>query len=501
MKHQFKIPEEVSRVTETLEKAGFEAYLVGGCVRDILSDKEPKDWDVTTNATPEQIIGLFEKTYYENSFGTVGVVVSCETNIVSSSITYNLEPRTCIIEITPYRLEAKYSDNRHPDSVSFSNKLEDDLKRRDFTVNAIAYSVSKGQFIDLYNGQKDIKDKIIRTVGNPKDRFQEDALRLLRAVRFFAQLGFVIEKETGDAILENAHLLKNISKERIRDEFIKIIMSEDPMKGIIMAEKFGILKYIIPELEIMIGVKQNGDHIYDVWEHSLRALQHGADRNFSLEVRLAALLHDIGKPKTRFWSKEKNDYTFYGHDVVSERITKKILDDLKFPKKTIETVSKLVRNHMFFSDIEKITLSAVRRIVRNVGADNVWDLMKVRACDRIGMGKPKEAPYRLRKYESMIEEAMRSPVSVGMLKIDGLKIMKITNEKPGKKIGYLLHALLEEVFDHPELNTEEFLENRAVELIKLSEKELHDLGEKGKEKKDIEEEKELEIIRKRHGVR
>jgi putative nucleotidyltransferase with HDIG domain len=262
-----------------------------------------------------------------------------------------------------------------------------------------------------------------------------------------------------------------------------------------------LLKYIVPELEQGIGVEQNGDHIYTVWEHNLRALQHSADRSWPLHVRLAALFHDISKPETRRWSDEKNNWTFYGHDVVGGRVSEKILKRLKYPQKIVEVVSALVRYHLFFSDIERITLSAVRRIVKNVGADNVWDLMNVRACDRIGMGRPKETPYRLRKYQSMIDEAVRAPVSVGMLKIDGSKIMEITHETPGPKLGFILHALLEEVLDDPEKNTEAYLSSRTLELIKLPIEELKKLGEEGKEKKDEAEEGELAVIRKRHGVK
>ncbi|PCI20912.1 hypothetical protein COB64_01505 [Candidatus Wolfebacteria bacterium] len=485
-----KIPDEVINITETLEDAGFEAYLVGGCVRDLLRNKEPKDWDITTNAKPEQIEALFEKTVYENTFGTVVVV---QEDVIRETLRN--------IEVTPYRLEAKYSDNRHPDSVSFSDNIEDDLKRRDFTINAIAYSPSKGHIIDLYKGQEDIKDKIIRAVGDPEERFTEDALRIVRAIRFSAELGFTIEEQTEKAITKTANLLENIAMERIKDEFSKMVMSENPMDGMILINKLNVLKYILPESGEGIKIEQNASHIYDVWEHSIRALQHGAKREFPLHVRIAALLHDVGKPRSRAWSKEKKDYTFYGHEVIGARMTKKALERLKFPRKIIDTATKLVRNHMFFSDIDQITLSAVRRLIRNVGKENVWDLMKVRACDRIGMGKPKEAPYRLRKYKSMIEEAMRAPVSVGMLKIDGDIIMKITGEKPSRKIGYILHSLLEEVLDDPELNTEEYLERKSKELIKLPEDALKTLGEAGREKKEEEEEKELAKIRKRHFVK
>lgn len=487
------IPSHVSRVTETLQKAGFEAYLVGGCVRDLILEKQPKDWDITTNATPEQIIWLFEKTFYENDYGTVGVVVTHETSGGVSCET--------TVEVTPYRTETAYSDGRHPDSVLFGQNLEEDLQRRDFTVNALAYDPNKGQIIDLYNGQRDIKDKVIRAVGEPSERFNEDALRILRAVRFSTELGFEIEEKTKESVKTLAPNLEKISKERIRDEFIKMIMSDNAMRGIVLAHELGVLRYIVPELEKGIGVKQNGDHIYVVWEHNIRALNHAVENKWPLHVRLAALFHDISKPETRRWSEEKKDFTFYGHDVVGGKATKKLMQRLKFPRKITDVVSMLVRYHLFFSDVEKITLSAVRRIVKNVGSENVWDLMKVRACDRIGMGRPKEKPYRLRKYEAMIEEAMRAPVSVGMLKIDGSKIMEITGEKPGPRLGWMLHAFLEEVLDDPEKNTDEHLTKRLKELAALPDAELRVLGEKGKEKKEEKEEKEVGEIRKRHWVK
>ena len=508
-----KIPQEVSHVTETLEKAGFEVYLVGGCVRDLLMDKEPKDWDITTNAKPDQIIGLFEKTVYENIFGTVAIInkdVSQET--------------LRQIEVTPYRIETKYSDFRHPDEVKFSDKLEDDLKRRDFTVNAVALS-SKGHLVDLFNGIKDIESKTLNTVGDPNDRFNEDALRMLRAVRFAVQLDFSVSYEVSENIIKNSSLIKKISEERIRDEFIKIIMSQNPSIGIVMLNKFNLLKNIIPELEEGINCEQSGEHIYDVWNHLLHALQHSADKNWPLEIRLSSLFHDIGKPKSRRIAIRDNNfsgprfsgslsrpdheksssriakklYTFYGHEVVSARMTKKILERLKFPKKEIELVDKLVRNHMFFSDTEQITLSAVRRIITKVGKENIWSLMNVRECDRVGM-KKKEAPYRLRKYFAMIEEALHDPISVGQLKIDGEFMIKDIGIKPGPRMGWILHALLEEILEDPLKNTIEYLKDKVINLDKLTDAKLKILGEKGKEKKEDLEEEEVLKLHQRHGV-
>ncbi|OGI93628.1 hypothetical protein A3A03_01345 [Candidatus Nomurabacteria bacterium RIFCSPLOWO2_01_FULL_40_18] len=533
-----KIPKEVSHVTDTFEKAGFEAYLVGGCVRDLVMGKEPKDWDVTTNAKPEQIIGLFKKTVYKNTFGTVGVVVSRETiqndvsHVTDSNLkarSYNLKP--IIIEVTPYRLEAKYSDFRHPDEVKFSDKLEDDLKRRDFSINAMALSY-KGHLTDMFEGIKDIKDKALRTVGKPDERFSEDALRMLRAVRFACQLDFSVSYETTESILRNSELIKKISGERIRDEFEKIIMSKNPASGIMMLQKFGLLKNIIPELEEGIGCEQLGEHIYDVWEHLLHALQHAADKNWPIEVRLSALFHDIGKPRTRRDAQIQTNYpvllhptggtfrqenlsksalrkpevftkkkfTFYGHEVVGARMAKKIMERLKFPKSEIELVEKLVRNHMFFSDTELITLSAVRRVIVKVGKENIWSLMNVRECDRVGM-KKKEAPYRLRKYFAMIEEALRDPISVGQLKIDGNFMKQELGIEPGPRMGWILSALLEEVLENPLKNTVEKLSELVKSLNMKGNAKLKTLGDKGKEKKEELEEKEVAKLHQKHGVR
>jgi len=317
------IPEYVTRVTETLKKANFEAFLVGGCVRDLIMKREPKDWDITTNAKPEEIIPLFEKTIYENTFGTVGVCIPKEDKDVTRETPS--ETKYHILEVTPYRTEAKYSDFRHPDEVLFSTKIEDDLQRRDFTINAMAYDLDKGQIVDLYKGQEDIKDKLIRTVGKPGDRFGEDALRMLRAVRFSTQLNFIISSETMQAIIEKAPLIKNVSFERIRDEFTKTIESPNPAIGIGFLQKFGLLKYIIPELEDGIECEQGGAHKYDVFGHCLEALDHASKKGWGLEIRLAALFHDIGKPKSRRPGVKKA-YTFYGHEVIGERLVKKIME-------------------------------------------------------------------------------------------------------------------------------------------------------------------------------
>lgn len=489
MSTQFSIPSEVSRVTETLEKAGFEAYLVGGCVRDLLLGKEPKDWDVTTNALPEQIQALFSETFYTNIYGTVGVVQE-EAE----------DEKLKVVEVTPYRTEHGYSDSRRPDKVEFGVSLEEDLKRRDFTMNAIAYNVSKGQLIDIFKGQQDLKDKLIRAVGDPVERFNEDALRMMRAIRLGAELGFGVEQHTFEAIQKCAEKLGKISKERIRDELVKLLMSDRPMEGVFLMKQTGTLEYVLPDILRSVGVEQNQAHKYTVYEHLLRSLQHAADKKWPLHVRLAALLHDISKPESRRWSKETQQWTFHGHEVVGARTASKILKELKFSNEIAEKVVSLVRWHMFFSDPDQITLSAVRRMIRNVGQENIWDLLDLRICDRIGTGRPKEQPFRFRKYKSMVEEALRDPISVGMLKIDGKRIMEVTHETPGPKIGHMLHALLEEVLEMPGKNTEEYLEGRANELRKLNIEALKALGDKAKERKEDEERKEIEQIRQKYHV-
>jgi poly(A) polymerase/tRNA nucleotidyltransferase (CCA-adding enzyme) len=486
------IPREVVDIIETLEKARFSAYLVGGCVRDLFLGRAPKDWDITTNATPDKIQSLFTKTVYENVYGTVVIINESVADVTLKNI-----------EVTPYRLESGYSDRRHPDTVKFSHNIKDDLQRRDFTINAIAVSLSNGaikDIIDLYDGFSDIKDKVIRTVGNPVDRFSEDALRMMRAIRLSVELGFTCNKETFTAIQGHHSLIKEIAIERIREEFVKILMSPEPMKGIIMLNETGLLKHFLPELEKAIKVDQKGSHIYDVWEHLLRSLQLTADKNWPLDVRLAALFHDIGKPQTQRFSRETDRYTFYGHEVVGSRETRKILERMKFSRATIEKVTKLVRWHMFFSDTEQITLSAVRRMIVNVGKENIWDLMNLRVGDRIGMGRPKENPYRLRKYKSMIDQALVDPISVGMLKINGVRIMEVCKIPAGPQIGFILHALFNEVLDDPKLNTSKYLEKKALELGALPDSELRKLGVEGKERKVEEDQKTLKEIQKKHHV-
>ncbi|MEK7630228.1 MAG: HD domain-containing protein [Patescibacteria group bacterium] len=464
---------------DSLERSGYRAFLVGGCVRDLLLGKEPKDWDVTTNARPEEIQKLFPDSVYENEFGTVGVK------------TDSANPKTKVIEVTTFRIEGKYSDKRHPDQVQFAKTIEEDLSRRDFTINAIAENFN-GEIVDPYNGRADLKNKIVRTVGDPKKRFEEDALRLIRAVRFSVELGFStqggpasgweIERETALAIKEMANLLEMIAKERIRDEFIKIIMAKDAAKGIITLEDLGLLRYVMPELREGIGCGQNKHHIYTVFDHNVRALNYTAEKNYSLPVRLASLLHDVGKPRTK--AGDGPDSTFYNHETVGARMTLKILDRLRFSKELIEQVAHLVRSHLFYYNVGEVTEAGVRRFLVRVGPENIDDLLKVREADRIGSGVPKAFPYKLRHLLFMIEKVKTDPIHPKMLKVDGEDIMKFLNISPGPKIGYVLAILLEEVLDDPKKNEREYLESRAKILGVLSDNELEKFSRKAHEKKE-----------------
>jgi poly(A) polymerase/tRNA nucleotidyltransferase (CCA-adding enzyme) len=481
------VPQEVQAVCKNLKKAGFSAYLVGGCVRDLLLGRPPKDWDVTTDAKPEQIQALFEETFYENEYGTVGVVTASDDASLK------------VVEVTPYRLESGYSNARHPDQVAFSDRLSDDQKRRDFTINAIAYDPETHELIDEHGGQADLERRIIETVGEPAERFAEDALRMLRAIRISAELDFALSARTLEGIAKNANLLAKISQERIRDEFTRIVQSARPMQALFMAQKLGILRFIAPQLEEGISCEQNQAHSYYVFEHNLRSLQHAADNEWSFHVRLAALFHDVGKPAVRQWSDEKKDWTFHGQDVVGAKITKKILENLRFSRETIDIVSSLVRWHMFFSDPDTVTLSAVRRTIQRVGQEHIKELLQLRMCDRIGTGRPKEQPFRLRKYMAMVDEALRDPVSVAMLAIHGAKIIEL-GEKPGPRIGWILHALLEEVLDDPAKNTAQYMENRADQLRELDDSALRKVGEAGKERRAEEEGEAVRQIRAKHHV-
>jgi len=469
MLNAMKIPNFIEKIIKTFKQNSFEAYLVGGCVRDLLMGKEPGDWDMTTNARPEKMLKIFSDSKYENEFGTVLIKIKNKKNETEH-----------VIEATTYRSEGAYSDRRHPDDIQFETELDKDLERRDFTINAMAMTkviepkIKDWDIIDLFGGQKDIKLKIIRAVGEPIDRFREDALRMMRAVRFSCQLGFSIEPKTERGILKMAGSIRFIANERIHDELVKILKTDRAYEGIMKLHELKLLQYIIPELEQGRGVPQNHHHIYSVFKHNILSLKNCPSKDW--RVKLASLLHDIGKVKAR--KIIKGQTTFYNHEYIGERMTRKIMTRLKFSKEDMEKVTNLVRNHMFYYDADEVTASSVRRLVVKVGEGNLKDLIDIRIADRLGSGTPKGKPYKLRHLEYMMKKVQSDPISVKMLKINGEDLMKLLNIVPSPKIGTILDVLLSEVIEDPKLNTKEYLENRSRELNDLN---ADDLRQKAKE--------------------
>lgn len=543
LEKKFSEAKEIRAVADRLSDAGFEPYLVGGCLRDLLLAKKPKDWDITTNAKPEEVLKLFPDSIYENQFGTV--LVKLKPQIIADSTQKRAEQvqkdtekeiqrdsalsqsgSATIVEVTTFRKEGKYTDKRHPDEIKFAETIEEDLARRDFTINAMALRLETRnikhetknkqentlhasrfmfhELVDPFNGQEDLHNKIIRAVGNPKERFEEDALRLIRAIRFAAQLEFSIDLETFKAIKEKAGLISFIAKERIKDEFVKIIESENAKLGIELLEQTGLLKHIIPELIEGVGIGQNKHHEYTVFDHLLKSLNYSAQENHPLVVRLAALFHDIGKPRTK--QGEGPNSTFYGHETVSSKMAAQIMNRLKFPNEIIEKVIKLIKSHMFVYNSnpelgDVTTDAAVRRIIRRVGPENIWSLYFLRLADRAGSGVKKIEKFDNRHFKFRVEKLLRDPLSVKMLKINGNNVMKELKIDPGPKIGWLLHALLEEVIDNPEKNTEKYLINRIKELNKLSDDELKEFADSSKKEIGLYEEQEEKKIKAKYYVR
>ena len=465
----FSIPNEVKDITSTLIKAGHKAHVVGGSVRDLLIGRTPKDWDVATDARPEEIQKLFSTfagatadrpaTVYENEFGTVGIKTRSENK------------KLAVIEVTTFRKEETYSDLRHPDQVTFTGSLEEDLARRDFTINAIAMS-ENGEIFDPFEGRDDLESKLVRAVGDPRKRFSEDALRLLRAVRFAAELGFNLEEETEAAVKSHSKLLSKIAKERIRDEFVKILMSPDagPKWGLEELNELNLLENVIPELHEGVGVGQNKHHIYTVWEHNILSLDYAAKQSYELEIRMAALLHDLGKPRTK--EGDGSDSTFYNHEVVGASMAKDALERLRFTSDFIKKVVHLIRYHMFYYNVDEVTSAGVRRFINRVGPENIPDLVKLREADRIGSGVPKAVPYKLRHLMYMIEKVKRDPISHKMLKVKGDELMHVLNLNPGPRVGWILSILLESVIDDPSKNDTDLLLKHAKELNRLNDEEL-----------------------------
>lgn len=443
---EIKVPIQIKNLSQLFFQKGHQLFIVGGVVRDLFLGKSIKDWDFTTDATPEQILQIIPEGFNNNQFGTVG-----------------LSTDLGVLEITTMRKESDYQDFRHPQKVEWTNVIEHDLQRRDFTINAMAYDLEKNKLIDPYNGKKDLSLKMIRAVGEADKRFNEDALRLLRAIRFATSLNFEIEPQTFDSIKKNAHLITHISNERIRDELLKILSSDNPTQGILLLKQTGLLKFILPELEKCFGLIQEGpkhDRVYDIGEHSISTLKHTPSEDPI--VRLAALLHDVGKPNTKNVQADGN-VTFYGHEIIGGKIVKEICHRLKFSNKDTDKIYKLVRYHMFTID-EHQTDSAIRRFIRNIGQENIDDMIALRIGDRLGGGTQNAVSWRLKRFRERIDQILVKPFSITDLKVNGQDVMEILQIPPSRKVGEILDQLFKEVLEDDSKNQREYLLLRIKSL-------------------------------------
>lgn len=436
-----KIPKEITEFCKVFKNSGYKCYLVGGAMRDYMSGKTPYDFDFTTDALPEKVCGMFKTVI--------------PTGIAHGTVTVHYKGH--YLEVTTFRTEGKYTDSRRPDSITYSLSLEEDLARRDFTVNAIAYDPITNEISDPQNGIEDIKKRLIRAIGNPEERFSEDGLRVLRACRIVAQTGFTIEENTMNGITKAANKLESISTERIRDELVKILLSPKPSDGFILMKETGILQYVLPELLEGYGVAQREMHKFDVFHHMVYATDfvEAEDKN-DIIIRLAALLHDIGKPR----SLEIKDGipTFYNHDAVSAKMAEKILIRLKFSKAIISDTCHLIENHMF-NYTSDWTDSAIRRIISKVGADKISQLLKLRHADRAAMiGKKTNCPIDA-EFIERINTIMKkeNAFSIKELAVNGNALFEKANIPKGPYMGKVLEFLLESVLEDPSLNTKEKL--------------------------------------------
>jgi len=430
-----QLPDKVKMVMQKVLDKGGEIYVVGGAVRDWLLKKETKDWDFATNLTPEKMKEIFPKnSFCENKFGTFSVI----------------QKDNEIFEITTYRTEKNYSDKRHPDVVEWGKTLGEDVERRDFTINAMAMNID-GEITDLNNGMEDLNNRLIRTVGNPDDRFSEDALRMIRAIRIAAQIGFLIEEKTFESIQKNAHLISEIAGERIRDELFKILLAKKPGDGLRLLKTSGLLQEIMPELLPGVGMGQKGHHIYDVWDHELESLNNCQSNNPI--TRLATLLHDVGKPAVM--KEVDGEKTFHNHEVVGSRIAVKIGKRLRLSNKELEQLFILVRWHMFTVE-DTQTDKAVRRFIRNVTPEYLDEMISLRRSDRLGSGA-KESSWRWELFKKRLVEVQKQPFTVKDLKVNGLDVMEILKIKPSRQVGEILDKLFAEVEEKPELNVREVL--------------------------------------------
>src|SRR5438876_10249507 len=445
-----QVPADVERVVARLGAAGHEAYVVGGCVRDALRGVDPHDWDVATSATPEAIQKVFRHALYLNRFGTVVVREGRHE-----------------IEVTTYRIEADYADHRHPTEVAFTDSLREDLARRDFTMNAMAWRPGvagrPGELVDPCGGRRDLAARIVRAVGEPRERFQEDALRMLRAVRFATRLGFVIDPRTAEAIRECASLAKSLSGERIQQEITKMLDAEKPSVAFWMLSDLGLLAVISPELEIAKDTPQDKAVAQNVFDHSLATMDASPlderDPKQRYVLRLAGLFHDIGKPATFA------DGHFHQHEFVGEAKAREILRRWRFDKATVTQVTHLIRNHMFWYQTEW-TGSAVRRFVRKVGLENIPALFALRKADNIGSGARSPPMYAVESLWERVQEEIRaaSAFSLKDLAIDGDDVMNELGIASSPEVGRILNELFERVTEDPQLNTREKLLELARQI-------------------------------------
>lgn len=444
-----RIPRVVRDFAAEFRSAGFQCHLVGGAVRDILLGRAHTDFDIATDARPEQVLPLFRRVI--------------PTGIRHGTVTVHYHGTT--FEVTTFRTEAEYGDGRRPDSVTFTPSIIDDLARRDFTINAIAYDLLTDQVADPHKGRVDLRRGILRAIGDASERFREDGLRPLRACRFAAQLGFTVEEATRAAIPGSLDILAKVSAERVRDEILKILHTALPSVGFALMRETGILTVVLPELLEGEGIAQGSLHCYDVLWHSLYACD--AAPSESLELRLAALLHDVGKPRARGTGPDGRP-TFHGHESVSAAMTQEILERLKLPNAVIRDVSHLVAHHMFNYQ-EEWSDAAVRRLVARVGEGSIRDIIALRRADQIGMCRENERyfPQGLSEFARRVGDVLESgkALTLSKLAIDGHDIMTELGLAPGPQVGIILKELLQSVLEDPALNERESLMTIARRLV------------------------------------
>ncbi|MGD1820780.1 MAG: CCA tRNA nucleotidyltransferase [Pleomorphochaeta sp.] len=454
MKH-LPINKTIKQFASIFKENGYDLYIVGGAVRDYILNIENDDYDFATNATPENVISIFRTTI--------------PTGIKHGTVTVMFNGNS--YEVTTFRTEFDYKDGRRPEKVEFVRSLEEDLKRRDFTINALAADATNGIIIDNHNGINDLKKKVIKAIGIPQQRFEEDGLRIMRACRFASKLNFDVEENTLIAMKEKSENIKNVSQERIKDELFKLINGQNPTKGLELLDQCSILEIILPELSKLKGIKQGGYHKFDAYTHTLKSIQAAADLKYPLEIRLAALFHDLGKANTqkldptRHSMYNQESYSFYDHETIGAKIAKEVLTRLKASNQQIDYICNLVQNHMFnyqpfWSD------GAVKRFINRVGYDNINDLFLLRMCDQLATFN-KASWESVRELEQRIETIIKKQEALSLkdLAINGQDLIKLGIEK-GPLFSQILNYLLNAVLDDPKLNERDTLLNIAHNYYK-----------------------------------